>query len=151
MGQGIIKNARRVFSNIIGNGGGTTATGYYAYVASITQSGTSAPTPTVLYNNLPLGTPSWSRVSAGIYRATLNGSFLESKTHMNFGVSIGAVTAPAMVLFGATGIEGYVYFDRESDNILRLTTVSAATNLPVELSTIIGSAIVMLPEVRVYQ
>ena len=149
MGQSIIKSARNFFSQR-GGSGGTNDVGYAAYVVSITQAGTAAPSPTVLYNNLPLGTPTWSRVSAGIYRATLTGSFLEAKTHIAFGVSLGASTSIAQVLYGATGVEGYIYFDRESDNVLRLTTVSAATNLPTEISTLIGTSLIMLPEVRVY-
>ncbi len=144
------KNPKRVLANVFSGGGNGPDLGYKAYVASITQSGTSAPVATVLQSNLLQGTPVWSRVSAGIYRATLTGAFLEAKTSIPFGVSIGSTASIAQVLFGVTGVEGYIYFDRETDNVLRLTTVSAATNLPAELSTLIGTGIIMLPEVRVY-
>jgi hypothetical protein len=148
MGQSIIRGFKKIYSQL-GGGLGTAEFGYKAYVASISQTGTDAPVATVLYNNLPLGTPVWTRVSAGIYRATLTGSFLEAKTHISFGVSLGATRTIAQVLYGATGIEGYIYFDRESDNILRLTTTSAL-NVPTEISTLIGTGLIMLPEVRVY-
>lgn len=49
------------------------------YVVLLTQSGTSAPTATVLWNNLG-GTPVWSYVSTGVYRLTLTGAFASSKT-----------------------------------------------------------------------
>lgn len=51
---------------------------YKVYTALLTQSGTSAPTATVLQNNL--GAIVWSYVNVGTYRATLTGVFLEAKT-----------------------------------------------------------------------
>ena len=51
------------------------------YRAIVSQSGTAAPTATVLENTLG-GTVVWSRASAGIYRAILNGAFLEAKTFL---------------------------------------------------------------------
>ena len=52
---------------------------YKVYTALLTQSGTSAPTATVLENKLG-GTVTWSYVSTGQYRATLTGAFTSAKT-----------------------------------------------------------------------
>ena len=54
---------------------------YKVYTALLSQSGTDAPTATVLENTLG-GTVVWSRLSVGDYRATLTGAFVLSKTHV---------------------------------------------------------------------
>lgn len=139
-------------TNVTGNiftASGTTPT-VYTNGSTLVDNTVSTITATVLQGNLIQGTPVWTRVSAGIYRATLTGAFLEAKTQIPFGVSLGATTSIAQVLYGATGVEGYIYFDRESDNILRLTCVSAATNLPADISVLIGTGLIMLPEVKIY-
>jgi len=57
-----------------------TATGNYKkYVALLTQTGTSAPTATVLENTLG-GTVVWTRTSTGEYKGTLTGAFTTNKT-----------------------------------------------------------------------
>jgi len=56
------------------------ATGNYKkYVALISQTGTSAPTATVLENTLG-GTVIWTRTGTGAYLATLTGVFTTNKT-----------------------------------------------------------------------
>lgn len=52
---------------------------YKVYTALLSQSGTSAPTATVLENTLG-GTVVWTRSSAGVYAATLAGGFTSDKT-----------------------------------------------------------------------
>jgi len=52
---------------------------YRIYVAKITQSGTSAPSATVLQNTLG-GTPVWSRTGTGTYVATLANAFTANTT-----------------------------------------------------------------------
>ena len=52
---------------------------YKVYTALLTQTGTNAPTATVLENTLG-GTVVWSRNNVGVYLATLNGSFIANKT-----------------------------------------------------------------------
>jgi hypothetical protein len=47
---------------------------YKEYVATITQSASAAPVPTVLHNTLG-GTLVWSRTATGTYLATLTGAF----------------------------------------------------------------------------
>ena len=52
---------------------------YKVYTALLSQTGTSAPTATVLENTLG-GTVVWTRVGNGSYRATLTGAFVLDKT-----------------------------------------------------------------------
>jgi len=52
---------------------------YDVYTAILTQTGTSAPTATVLENTLG-GTVVWSYVTGGTYQATLSGAFTANKT-----------------------------------------------------------------------
>jgi hypothetical protein len=53
--------------------------GYLKYVALLTQSGTSAPTATVLENTLG-GTVVWGYTDVGVYTATLASVFTANKT-----------------------------------------------------------------------
>jgi len=53
---------------------------YKVYTALLSQSGTSAPTATVLENTLG-GTVVWTRDGAGIYHATLTGAFPANKLY----------------------------------------------------------------------
>lgn len=55
---------------------------YLVYTALLTQSGTSAPTATVLENTLG-GTVVWTRSSTGIYLGTLSGVFTNNKTSVS--------------------------------------------------------------------
>jgi hypothetical protein len=57
----------------------TTTLGNYAYLAHVTQTGTSAPVATVIANSLSAA-PVWSYVSVGVYRLTLAGAFPAAKT-----------------------------------------------------------------------
>jgi hypothetical protein len=59
--------------------------GYKVYTALLSQSGTDAPTATVLENTI--GNIVWSRVGEGLYRATLTGAFIEDKTTMSIGIT----------------------------------------------------------------
>jgi len=54
------------------------------YRALLTQSGTDAPTATVLENTLG-GTVVWTRPAGGRYDGTLAGAFTENKTAVNSG------------------------------------------------------------------
>lgn len=56
--------------------------GYLKYVALLTQTGTGAPTATVLENTLG-GTLVWTRSSTGIYIGTLSGVFTNNKTSVS--------------------------------------------------------------------
>ena len=58
---------------------GNVTAGYKVYTALLSQSGTSAPTATVLENTLG-GTVVWTRNSTGLYTGTLAGVFTANKT-----------------------------------------------------------------------
>lgn len=68
------------------NSGSNVSLGYTSYVALLSQTGTSAPTATVLESSLS-GTVVWSRSGAGQYTATLAGSFDLQKTFVILGAS----------------------------------------------------------------
>ncbi len=68
---------------------GVKINGVKRYVAIITQSGTSAPTATVLENSLG-GTVVWTRDDVGLYIGTLSGAFVSNKTVVLVSSSLGA-------------------------------------------------------------
>ena len=103
---------------------------YKVYTALLTQSGTNAPTATVLENTLG-GTVVWSRVDTGMYLATLTGAFTGNKTVSFF--QTGSSSA------GST----YTYNSyKDSDNSVRLYALSNGSYL----DQIIAGQI----EIRVY-
>jgi len=55
---------------------------YKVYTALLTQSGTNTPVATVLENTLG-GDLAWTRISDGVYNATLSVAFVENKTFLN--------------------------------------------------------------------
>lgn len=65
----------------VGGGGGGAAS-YLVYSALLTQTGTDAPTATILENTLG-GVPVWTRNTAGVYTATLAGVFTVDKTFIS--------------------------------------------------------------------
>lgn len=69
---------------------GAELTPYLKYVALLTQSGTSAPTATVLENTLG-GTIVWTRNDVGDYTGTLAGAFSPNKTGAFSGFTSGIV------------------------------------------------------------
>lgn len=80
---------------------------YKVYSALISQSGTSDPTVTILENTI--GSISWTRAGIGQYDGTLSGAFTSLKT---FGlITLGDTSNPAMV-----------FFNRTSDNVIRIVT-----------------------------
>jgi len=99
-------------------------TSYDVYTAILTQSGTSAPTATVLENTLG-GTVVWSYNDAGQYIATLTGAFTTNKTAVfcNLGVDIAAPYVGRMEAYrnNANTVEVRVYDnvnDVGSDDVL---------------------------------
>jgi hypothetical protein len=61
---------------------------YKVYTALLNQSGTGAPVPTILENTI--GSIVWSRVSTGIYHATLSGAFPDSDKVAIMAIPVGA-------------------------------------------------------------
>jgi hypothetical protein len=98
----------------------TSDSGYKSYVALISQTGTAAPTATVLENSL--GDIVWTRNSLGIYYGTLTGAFPSAKTFARVNSSVN---------FGTT-----VSCYRLNDNIILLTSVASDSQLslnPIEI------------------
>jgi|TARA_E500000318_G_scaffold111496_1_gene130313 hypothetical protein len=86
--------------------------GYTAYAALISQSGTNAPTATVLKNNTG-HTYTWARTGSGTYTITANGNaFTNNKTVVfnNNGLSTGS--------FGFAS----AIWTRTSDTVITITT-----------------------------
>lgn len=79
----ILKNARRIFSS--NNSSSTSTTEYLSYIAILNQSGTSAPTATVLKNNV--GTITFTYISPGYYSIVGTGLFTVGKTFVMIGKS----------------------------------------------------------------
>lgn len=105
---------------------------YKYYVANMNQSGTGAPTATVLENNI--GTIVWTRSSPGEYTGTLTGKFPANKT---WAISC---NGPG----GTGGLEG-VNILRGSDNTIILRSYDDNTNAPSD-DILLDTAI----EIRVY-
>lgn len=86
------------------------------YTALMTQSGTSAPTATVLQNTLG-GTVVWSYVGVGYYQATLTGGFPVGSTFVSpVGFASGSTPTPAAAKYiltqlDANTIELYTFSD----------------------------------------
>lgn len=80
------------------------------YHALLSQSGTDAPSATVLSNTSFATNPTWSRVSAGVYRATLSGVFLEDKTAVR-----------TEVVIALSGTEYIASGRRTSDDVVEVT------------------------------
>jgi hypothetical protein len=85
------------------------------YRALLTQTGTDAPTATVLENTLG-GTVVWTRDNPGRYDATLAGAFTENKTATNSG---------ACMTFGTTML-GWFAMERTDSDVMRLITTAVA-------------------------
>lgn len=84
----------------------TTTRPYTSYVALLTQSGTDAPTATVLENTLG-GSVVWARSDVGVYTGTLVGAFTLNKTAI--------FTSPSVT-------DSLVFSARTSADVVTLTT-----------------------------
>lgn len=88
---------------------------YLVYTALISQSGTNAPTVTILENTLSAPIV-WTRIDVGIYNGTLASPFLANKTYVNINNS-GNLTPLPMTL----GVF-HRKIDRIADNIIQIVT-----------------------------
>lgn len=129
---------------------------YLKLVPNIQQSGTSAPifVDSAGANNPLENTlgevPTWSRTSAGIYKmTTVAALFTQNALHFPYCVAVGSTSSIVMPLIDGGGLAGYIYLNRETDYIIRLTCVDE-TLTPTELSTLITSGTLCLPEIRSY-
>ena len=123
--------SRTVVADASGNLSASTTSNpnYKVYTALLTQSGTSAPTVTVLENTV--GSIVWTRNSAGVYTGTLTGAFTVSKTFITSGL-------------GNAGMLNKFRAIRLNASDLTLTTLDSAN---ASSDTILNDSIL---EIRVY-
>lgn len=82
---------------------------YNTYLASISQSGTSAPTVNYEYSDLT-STISWAYISTGIYEATLSSAELTSnKTFLSISIGNGVLGYYSIVRTSTTKFRVYTY------------------------------------------
>ena len=110
---------------------GTTDYGNYplgikVYRALLTQTGTAAPTATVLQNTLG-GTLVWTRLNVGEYKATLASAFPDADKLFPFMGTLGSATAPQLfwndansVLLNTAGPTTYPVLE---DDLLQKTSI----------------------------
>jgi hypothetical protein len=106
----------------------TSESGYRSYVALMSQTGTAAPTATILENSL--GDIVWTRNTTGIYYGTLNGAFPIEKT---FTLSIQGGGYDTEVLNGGGG-DLYNLVRLNDNQIVLSTTGDSIFNYsPIEI------------------
>ena len=104
---------------------------YKKYVALMTQTGTAAPTVTVLENTI--GDIVWTRASTGLYRGTLIGAFTLDKTYAMMSVTL---------------IDGIVNVFRFSNDTVRVATTNLKNpNADYHDNHLLNNTI----EIRVYE
>jgi len=151
----LVKNIKGMYDKINEiidylNGDGKSGDGSYkSYVALLTQSGTSAPTVTILENTL--GTIVWTRLSAGNYYGTLSDAFVAGKTIIvgNSNAEYGDYYS-YNPLGGAGNVAGYYGFARDSKDVILFQTISSSTNNAVEASVLLTGSTTVPLEIRVY-
>ncbi len=126
--------------------------GYATYVATMTQSGTSAPSVAILQNTLVDTTPVWTRSGTGDYVLTATASFTNYATKVWIsGMSDDAnIGAPGISLRDVNGVVvgSYKLYIVDADRVKMAIFNTASTQ--VDLSTLIGTTKIYLPEIRVY-
>jgi len=103
---------------------------YKVYTALLSQSGTSAPTATVLENTLG-GTIVWTRSATGIYVGTLSGAFTVDKTLtlMNTGHNVNGFEGISRVDADSVKVQTYINGPTYSDG--RLSNSGASIEIRV--------------------
>lgn len=110
------------------------------YRALFNQSGTSAPTVTVLENTFG-GNIVWTRAGAGWYVGTLSGAFTANKTIVNGQTKFTGNGTTLGVLGNLSGTLYYTYFDMFGEpNAINFYIYDSAFAGNVEYSTAMGSS-----------
>ncbi len=109
---------------------GNVTVGYKVYTALLSQTGTSAPTATVLENTLG-GTIVWTRSATGIYVGTLSGAFTVDKTLtlMNTGHNVNGFEGISRVDADSVKVQTYLNGPTYSDG--RLSNSGASIEIRV--------------------
>lgn len=123
---------------------------YLAYTALLTQTGTDAPTVTVLENTLG-GTVVWTRDDVGSYKGTLAGAFVNNKTIPGTSGNVGIVGNGQASTTPADYVIQFFKSATDEDTV-NLVVYDLDFN-QVELSTILdigGTQYTISIEIRVY-
>lgn len=113
------------------------------YKGYLSQASTSAPTATILENNI--GTIVWARTSAGLYTGTLTGAFTANKT---FGFDIAAKTMiPVYSTLGT--ITGYYNITRTSANVITISSANTSA-VATDLASLAGATTSIPIYIEVY-
>lgn len=115
------------FSNMLKKVNQATPRPYKSYVATLTQTGTAAPTATVLENQLAAAIV-WARTGVGVYTGTLTGAFTANKT-------VASISQPAT---------GKATVSRTSANVITVSTFDAT---PAAADAILAALVL---DVKVY-
>jgi len=121
------------------------------HVTAITQSGTDAPTPYLFTNTLVDSTPTWTRSSQGRYVLNATDSFPDSAKIWIGGLGIDFNSGSSVVALcdGANVINGnYILRYASIDGLIMY--VYDLAGVLTDLSTLIGTTKICLPEIRVY-
>lgn len=123
---------------------------YSVYSAMLIQSGEQAPVPEILENTI--GDIIWTRDSTGLYKGTLNGAFIISKTVVPpFGNFSGQSTAALQIYDFSGTIQGYyvIYQNNNGNDINIISTKTDGSAADLETLTGVGGGIFI--EIRVYK
>jgi hypothetical protein len=123
---------------------------YKVYTALLTQTGTDDPVATVLENTIE-NEMIWQRQQEGVYYLTsVNAAFLNDKTYIQPFGSWAQTANPHLILYNSnTGVNGYYTMYRGDDNIIYIETIDE-NGIYKDISELIGTTTLYLPEIRVY-
>lgn len=126
------------------------AASYLIYTAMFQQTGTDAPVVTVFENTLG-GNVVWSRDSEGNYSGLLLNGFPDDLTHFAPFGNFGGDGSTYLPLWGGSGaILGYWTMYKANEDSIAIQ-VKNPSGVAVDLSTLIGTTKLYLPDVKVYE
>ncbi len=127
--------------------------GYNVYVASMTQSETSAPSARILQNTLVDATPTWTRTGDGEYVLTATASFPSYTTKLWIGNTcegLGDGGAVIPLVSKALTVAGYYTITAIDADSLKMTIFNTL-GTKVDLQVLVGvTTRIYLPEIRIY-
>jgi len=124
--------------------------GYTTYIPIITQSGTSAPSQTVVQNTTGI-TSSWTRDSAGIYWLDFTGITGTFYSPMTSDWAGNAILINIHGYDGSAALDGgYMYYWDSAAKKLYLYCYDDTGGSAIDIGTLLGTSALHLPEIRFY-
>jgi hypothetical protein len=124
--------------------------GYKTYVCQISQSGTSAPSQTVIFNTTGL-TPSWVRTGAGSYTLDFTGITGTFYSPMTSDWAGNAILINIHGYDGSAALDGgYMYYWDDAAKKLYLYCYDSTGAAAIDIGTLLGASALYLPEIRFY-